>query len=278
MDPGGHAAAAFDAFEAAGWEEQAATYHRFFAPITSRVAGELLDASDVRTSSRVLDVATGPGYLAAQCAERGARPVGVDIAHQMVALARRLYPGIEFRHADAQRLPFADESFDAVTGNFAILHFASPERAAEEFARVLVPGGRLALSTWGPPDSCRLAGVFADAVAEIAAPPPADVPPGPPFFRFASEPELSALLAGAGLVDIAIRTSAFVHHQPSAQALWDGLLGATVRTRAVVLGQPEPVRRRIRAAFDRLVGEYRADDGLGIPVTVKIASARKPAT
>jgi SAM-dependent methyltransferase len=170
---------AFTAFETAGWAEQAEAYHDFFATITTRAVDVLLDAGHVDQASRVLDIATGPGYLAAGSARRGASVVGIDIAHEMLQVARRLHPGIEFRHADAERLPFPDDSFDAVVGNFAILHRAHPERALAEFGRVLAPGGMVALSTWDAPERCRLAGVFVDAVAEVGAPPPVEVPPRP---------------------------------------------------------------------------------------------------
>jgi SAM-dependent methyltransferase len=267
---------AFTAFETAGWAEQAEAYHDFFATITTRAVDVLLDAGHVDQASRVLDIATGPGYLAAGSARRGASVVGIDIAHEMLQVARRLHPGIDFRHADAERLPFPDDAFDAVVGNFAILHFAHPERALAEFGRVLAPGGMVALSTWDAPERCRLAGVFVDAVAEVGAPPPAEVPPGPSFFRFSSDTELTALLAGIGLVEIKIQTVPFTHFAPSADALWHGLLGGTVRTRALVHGQPAQTQRQIRAAFDRIVRPYRRDGGLEMPVSVKVAAARKP--
>lgn len=267
---------AFTAFETAGWAARAEEYHGFFATIATRVVDVLLDAGHVDQASRVLDVATGPGYLAAGSAARGASVVGVDIAHQMLQVARRLHPGIDFRQADAERLPFPDDSFDAVVGNFAILHLARPERAVAEFRRVLAPGGTVALSTWDAPERCRLAGVFVDAVAEVGAPPPVEVPPGPSFFRFSSDTELTALLGGAGLVEIKIQTVPFAHSVPSADGLWHGLLDGTVRTRALVYGQPAETQRKIRAAFDRLVRSYQRDGGLDIPVSVKVAAARKP--
>jgi ubiquinone/menaquinone biosynthesis C-methylase UbiE len=130
---------AFNAFEAAGWEKRAEDYDRFFRQLTSRMVQPLLDAASVTSGTRVLDIATGPGYVAGQAAARGAEVVGVDIAEAMVALARRLHLDVDFRQADAHALPFDDSSFDAVVGNFAILHLGRPEQAAAEFARVLVP-------------------------------------------------------------------------------------------------------------------------------------------
>ena len=270
-------AEAFRAFEVAGWEARAEAYHRFFSSITTRVVDPLLDAAGVGPGTRVLDVATGPGYVAAAGAARGAEVVGVDVAGEMVGMARRLHPDIEFRQADAERLPFDDTAFDAVVGNFAILHLARPERVVAELARVLVPGGAMALSTWDTPDRCRLLGLFVDAVAEAGARPPADLPEGPPFFRFSDEGEFAALLEGAALVGVGVQTLAFPVRLPGPGALWEGLLAGTVRTRALVLGQPEPTQRRIREAFDRLARRYAVNGGLEPPVSVKVASGRKQA-
>lgn len=111
---------AFNAFEAAGWERNAPTYDRI-ASITSRLVEPLLDAGRVEQGTRVLDIGSGPGHTAAQAAKRGASVVGVDVATAMVQLARQRHPGLDFREADAEALPFADGSFDAVVGNFSII-------------------------------------------------------------------------------------------------------------------------------------------------------------
>jgi SAM-dependent methyltransferase len=137
---------AFDTFEAEGWEEKAAAYERFFGVITGRVVEPLLAAASVGVGTRVLDVATGPGWVAARAAERGASVVGIDVAEAMIARAQSAHPGLEFRRADAHELPFADASFDAVVGNLAIMHLSRPERAMTEFVRVLRPGGWLVLT------------------------------------------------------------------------------------------------------------------------------------
>ena len=94
---------AFKAFEVAGWEQQAPTYDDFFGQITQRFVDPLLDAAGVERGSRVLDVATGPGYAAGKAAARGASVVGVDAAPAMVRLARQRQPGIDFRRADIGR-------------------------------------------------------------------------------------------------------------------------------------------------------------------------------
>ena len=267
---------AFDAFEAAGWEEKAVAYERLFGAITDRVVTRLLEAASVGAGARVLDVATGPGWVAARAAERGASVVGIDVAQAMIARARDAHPSVEFRRADAQELPFADASFDAVVGNLAVMHFSRPERAIAEFARVLRPGGGLALTAWARPSEHRLAGVFLDAIAEARAMPPPDLPPGPDFFRFSDDDAFAAALREPGLASPEVTDITFVQRFAGADELWDGMLGATVRVSALVTRQPADVRRRIRAAFDRLVEGYRRGDGLEVPIAMKLAAARKP--
>lgn len=266
---------AFNAFEAEGWEGVAGSYHRFWGTVTANVCGPLLDAARVGSGTRTLDVATGPGYVAARAAERGASVVGVDVAEEMVALARTQQPGIEFVRGDAEELPFADGSFDAVVANFMILHVAKPERAAAEAHRVLPPGGRVALSVWNVPARARLIGVLVDAVAEVGAGPPAHIPEGPPFFRFSDDDEFRGLLSGAGFEEVAVQDISFAHHATSSDELWDGLTGATVRMAALVSGQDAETQHRIREAFDRNVAEYAGTEGVDLPISAKVASGRR---
>ena len=268
---------AFNAFEAAGWEARAGGYEDFFGRITVRAVEPLLDAAGVRSGTRVLDLASGPGHVAAAAAGRGADVVGVDVAESMLALARRLHPQIDFRLGDAEALPFADRSFDAVVANFLMLHLGRPERCAAEFARVLVPGGRVALTVWDVPERARFVGVLVDAVAAAGAQPPEDIPAGPPIFRFSDDREFARLLRDEGFEDVETATIAFTHTEPSVDALWTGLLAGTVRTSALVVRQTDEVQADIRAAFERIVRDYETAGGLKLPVSLKLASGCRPA-
>jgi ubiquinone/menaquinone biosynthesis C-methylase UbiE len=270
-------AAAFNAFEAAGWEKHAAGYHDFFRPIIARLVEPLLDAADVGPGTRVLDAGCGPGYVSAKAAERGAVTLGVDNAEAMIAIARQSCPSLEFQRGDVEALAFPDQSFDSVVGNLIMLHVGRPELAAAEFARILVPNGRLALTVWDFAERARVFGVFLDAVAAAGAVAPEEIPVGPSFFRFSDEQEFRRLLSDHGLEDIEVGTISFSHCEPSADALWTGLIGGTVRTSALILGETAETQRKIHVAFDRIVQDYRVGDRLELPVSVKLASGRKPA-
>jgi hypothetical protein len=100
--------------------------------------------------------------------------------------------------------------------------------------------------------------------------------PGPDFFRFSREEEFAGVLRGTGLEDVEVETLEFTHPVASVDELWDGLLGGTVRTSALIVGQPDETRERIRVEFDRVVSQYRSRDRLELPVSVKLAAGRKP--
>ncbi len=268
--------AAFTAFETKGWGGAAASYLDFVTPVTGRLIEPLLDAAEIGPGKRVLDIATGPGLVAARAAERGATVVGADAAPEMVSLAASLHPDVEFLVADAESLPFEACSFDAAVAGLAILHLARPERAVAEWVRVLEPGGRLAVSMWADPAANRWLGLVLDAIEEVGAAPPPDLPAGPPLFRFSDEGELAALLTGAGLGAVTVSPVAFVHRFPGAEATWQGILESTVRTAALVVGQPAEVQERLRDTYVRLAREHERNGWLELPVAALIASGRRP--
>jgi SAM-dependent methyltransferase len=268
---------AYAGFTASGWDARAANYHRFIGQVSARLVEPLLDAASVRAGMRVLDVATGPGYAAGGAANRGADVVGVDIAPGMVALARELNPGPTYREADAYALPFDDGSFDAVVGNFIVLHLAEPERAAAEFARVLAPGGSLALTCWDAPDRAPFVGIFFAAIADAGARHPEGLPPGPDFFRFADAEQFDALLRDQALVHRAVQTIPLAPVVASPDDLWHGVIDGAARLGGIISSQPEDVRRRIREHFDLRMTAFERPHGYAVPGSVRLAAGRRPA-
>jgi ubiquinone/menaquinone biosynthesis C-methylase UbiE len=140
----------FTQFEYEGWERVANKYDSVWSTSTRQFIPSLLDAADVSSGMWILDIGCGPGYVSAAAAECGAIPTGLDFSGEMIAIAKKTFPHIEFREGDAQNLPYADGSFDRVLANFALLHLSDPERACAEAFRVLKSGGRFGFSVWAP--------------------------------------------------------------------------------------------------------------------------------
>lgn len=251
---------AFKAFEHEGWERVAGPYRDAFSSLTVQSIAPLLDAVATGPGVRLLDVACGPGDATAAAARRGARSTGVDFAAAMVEQASRLHPGVEFRTGDAEALPFDDGVFDAVVANFGMLHFARPDQAIVEAARVLRSGGRFAFTVWAPPEKCE---GFAIVLDSIAAHGRTDVPlpEGPPFFRFADHDECRRVLAATGFRDTAVRELPMRWRLLSPGALIDAFLEGGVRTRGLLRAQTPEALDAIQEAARCAAAAYGRGEG-----------------
>jgi ubiquinone/menaquinone biosynthesis C-methylase UbiE len=138
----------FAKFEHEGWQRVAGKYDSVWASSTRQFIPPLLDATAVSERMSVLDVGCGPGYVSAAVAASGATPRGLDFSREMIGIARRMFPEIEFQEGDAQDLPFVNAAFDRVVANFTLLHVPDPERACAEACRVLSPGGKFGFTVW----------------------------------------------------------------------------------------------------------------------------------
>jgi len=267
----------FKALEHAGWSESGVshTYEAWFTSLTSQSIGPLLDAVGAGPGVRLLDVATGPGHLAQQAADRGASVVGVDVSPPMVEIARELYPAVEFRVGDAEDLPFPPESFDAVVMNYGLLHLSRPELAITEAFRVLRSGGRFAFTVWAPPNVARGFGVILDSV-QAKGNPNVPLPPGPPFFRFANPDESRDALRAAGFDQIRVINVPQRWLLPNADALLEVYEEGTVRTRALLRGQTPEALQAVRAAVHEAAQAFAVPGGLDIPMPSVLSSGVKP--
>ena len=263
------------AFERQRHDKLAPTYQDFFSQVTALAVKPLLKAAQLRPGATLLDVATGPGSLALEATKLGMICTGVDLSPGMIQLAEKSNPGIDFRVADVEHLPFADASFDAVVCNFGLGHFPYPEASVAECVRVLKRGGRIALSWWNDPSKQRIQGLFRDAIAEIGAMPPADVPQGHAIYRFADTHEFRNLLEGANLIDVEIEDHQTTYLIPDIDTLWRGGLGSFALTAAAIAQQDAARQAAIRAALERRAANYRTTAGLKVPVAYKIGTGRK---
>jgi SAM-dependent methyltransferase len=239
------------------------------------VFGEaLLDAAGVTKRPRVLDLACGPGWLAALAAERGAEVVGGDFSRAMVEEARRAHPHIRFEEADARSLPFPDAAFDAAVMSFGIHHVEGPDRALAEVVRVLRPGGRFAFTLWVKPQDNPAWALVAGAVKAHGTP-HVPMPAGND-----EAVQLDALLGAA-------REAGFdaVEHE-RVERTWRLPLGTdlvaiyergTVRMSSLLRGQTPEALEKIRAAVRGGLAAYERDGEFRVPIRAFLVRAQKRA-
>jgi ubiquinone/menaquinone biosynthesis C-methylase UbiE len=265
---------AFSRFERSGWQRKARGYHTMYSPLSGHVVERLLDSVEAGSGKRLLDIGTGPGYVAAAARGRGCEVVGLDFAPAMVELARSLNSGCRFEIGDAQALPFPAATFDSVTGNFVLHHLPQQELALQEARRVLVSGGRIGLTAWGPPERNKFLGLFMDAVRGAGAAVPPDLPLGPPMA--VSDAGYRDQLERAGFENMTVEHITWTHRFPSPAALWYGLMAASVRTAALIELQPARVRDVIHREFDTQVKAHQTTGGFEVPVAATLIGGRVP--
>ena len=249
----------FRDLELAGWDRKAGHWDDTLGPVTREAIAPLLDAVEAASGVRLLDIACGTGALAAAAAGRGAEVVGMDFAPAMVAEAARRHPGVEFRVADAEAIPLADASVDAVTCSFGLLHMERPERVLAEVARVLRSGiGRFAMTAWVPEgDFFALVGQAVQAHADMTA----SLPPAPPVFRFADEGECRSALLAAGFAEIGFRRLPLVWTGGTPESVLGLLHRGTVRAPMLIEAQAPEVRATIEQAILQGAERYSVDAG-----------------
>ena len=132
------------------FDVSADAYMRFIGRYSEPLAVLFADLAEVGPGQRVLDVGCGPGALTAELVRRaGARAVSaVEPSGSFVAAVRERLPGVDVRQSAAERLPFADDAFDAAMAQLVVHFMADPVLGLREMGRVTRPGGAVAACVW----------------------------------------------------------------------------------------------------------------------------------
>jgi SAM-dependent methyltransferase len=255
--------------------DPAEIYEELFVPaLFAQWGPRVAAAAGIGPGQRVLDVGCGTGVLASAAADMAGtegRIVGLDPNEQMLAVARRKRPGIQWRLGRAEALPFDDGCFDAVVSQFALMFFEAKAKAVAEMLRVLRPHGRLAVAVWDSLDQAPGYSRLTDLLRELFG---ADVAGamGAPF-TLGDRSRLLRPFADAGAAD------AQVHTQPGTVvfASVDAMISterACVWTLGGLLdeGQFAQLRQRARAALEPFI---RGDGSVQFDCPAHIVTATR---
>jgi SAM-dependent methyltransferase len=261
------------AFEHAGWQQAAAAYDATFARATAPFVEALLDTAGVTAGTKVLDVCCGTGLVTAAATVRGARPIGLDFSSAMLKQARQSHPELQFNEGDAEALPYADESFNAVVSNFGVHHVPRPGKAITEALRVVRPGGRVAFTTWAAPAENIAWRLLFDAIRDYGDPDAAKTPPS--GGNLGTADAVLRPLRDAGFADARAEPVPREWRVDDPRDLIAALAQGTVRTAAQIAAQPAAARPAIEAAVARAAMPYRRGDGFAVPIVAILAYGTK---
>jgi SAM-dependent methyltransferase len=185
-------------------------WHDRIAIFTRGATEAILETAHLRPGSRALDLASGVGDPALSIAAKvtpSGRVTATDLGPGMISLAEELarkkgLTNIEFREASAESLPFADESYDALTCRFGIMFFPDLPRALRECLRVLKPGGRAVFVAWGKKEQPFFTTTAGIILKHVPVPPPPPDPDGPSIFMFGERDRLRRSLEAAGFRNV----------------------------------------------------------------------------
>ncbi len=242
---------------------------------------ERLELGRIARGTSVLDIASGPGEpalaLARSLAGRS-RVTGVDLSSEMVRIAGQRaraagLANVEFREADAHRLPFEDHSFDLVTCRFGLMLMAAPLAVAREVCRVLKPGGRFGFTVWAESAREGPTGILRQVMTDLV--PVALLPPGPDMFALGDPRVTTRLVEAAGLAMLAIQALSSDWEFEDPGEYWHSMTHGSPNGRALAR-LPADLALRIEAETLRRLGSLSSADGsLRLPAEALVALAGK---
>lgn len=258
------------------FEEGAAAYNATMAEAGRAARAQLLELAELGPALSLLDVCTGPGWLAIDGAAvcTGGRVVGIDLSSQMVALARSNaaiagVDGVEFSVMDAQALELADSTFDRLVCGLGLMHAPDPHAALTEMARVARPHARVALSVWASADETFF-GTLATALRVVAG---ARLSLDYAYVTRLGEPGvLEQLLTDTGWTQPILRRFEGGAVVPSAELIWSAVTAGTTFA-TLVADLPDIDRQHVHAEFVERCEVFRQPDGLHIPGVQILATA-----
>jgi len=271
MESKGIDAAEFRDAQHQQWDKASVDWKKhsdFIDRAASHISERLIELAGVTAGSRVLDVAAGygePSLTAARVAGPNGSVAATDISGEMLAYGRERaqaegLDNIDFIQSDAISLDFPAGSYDAAVSRWGIIFDPDGEGAAARVRSFLAPGGRMAISSWGPPDKVPMLGVPVMTVMQrLNVPPP---PPGTPGPLSRPTPEaIGGLLEGGGFSDVEVEEAEVSFTWGSAEEFTTFVREIAPPITAMMASHPQDVQDETWAAITAAAAEHAAGDG-----------------
>jgi enediyne biosynthesis protein CalE5 len=262
---------------AQGWRRWEPMFQSFSWPLALRMAA----VAEVGSGQRVLDVGCGIGDPTLQVAVLvgpHGRVLGLDIAEGMIAIARERAAALGLSHAEFRvddvttaALPATD--FDVVLGRWSLIYLEDVPRVLERLRSALVPGGRIAVTAWAPPDVNPWFTVPQEALARIRRVPPQD-PDLPGVFHLSTDGALARALVGAGFQ--AVGQERVVLSQPARDGaeFWRMMTDTGGPLAPLIEELSSAEMGQVAADVAARLERYRAGDVLRVPAQAQLAWGR----
>jgi ubiquinone/menaquinone biosynthesis C-methylase UbiE len=260
-----------------GWKKWDDITMDFLKPM----GDEIIRLLKPKNGDQVLDVASGtgePGLTIASMLKDG-KVIITDLAEYMLEIARenaakRGIKNIETRVCDVSELPFADNTFDAISCRFGFMFFPDMLLAAKEMARVLKPGGRIATSVWNIPEkNFWVTAIMGTINRNMQLPPP---PPGSPgMFRCAKDGLMTDLFSKAGFKNISITEIAGNLNCQTSDVYWNMMTEVGAPIVAALSKADNAMKEKIKREVYEIVNQKYPDGTVQIEASALVIYGEK---
>jgi ubiquinone/menaquinone biosynthesis C-methylase UbiE len=260
-----------------GWKKWDDITMDFLKPM----GDEIIRLLKPKNGDQVLDVASGtgePGLTIASMLKDG-KVIITDLAEYMLEIARenaakRGIKNIETRVCDVSELPFADNTFDAISCRFGFMFFPDMLLAAKEMARVLKPGGRIATSVWNIPEkNFWVTAIMGTINRNMQLPPP---PPGSPgMFRCAKDGLMTDLFSKAGFKNISITEIAGNLNCQTSDVYWNMMTEVGAPIVAALSKADDAMKEKIKREVYEIVNQKYPDGTVQIEASAIVIYGEK---